>query len=123
LTSSGAPMRILVVEDDPKIASFLRRGLEAERHSVDVARTGSDGARRGCTNVYDLVLLDLMLPGLDGHEVLRRIRADGVRAPVIVITARGEVEERVRGLDEGADDYLVKPFSFVELLARIRALQ
>ncbi len=116
-------MRILVVEDDPKIAGFLQRGLEAERHTVDVARTGVEGARRGCMNVYDLVLLDLMLPGCDGHEVLRRLRADGVRAPVIVVTARGEVEERVRGLDNGADDYLVKPFSFVELLARIRALQ
>lgn len=116
-------MRILVVEDDPKIAGFLQRGLEAERHTVDVARTGLEGARRGRMNVYDLVLLDLMLPGLDGHEVLRQLRADGVRSPVIVVTARGEVEERVRGLDGGADDYLVKPFSFVELLARIRALQ
>jgi two-component system, OmpR family, response regulator len=116
-------MRILVVEDDPKIAGFLQRGLEVERHTVDVARTGLDGARQGCSVPYDLMVLDLMLPGIDGHEVLRRIRADGVRTPVIVVTARGEVEDRVRGLDNGADDYLVKPFSFVELLARIRALQ
>lgn len=116
-------MRILVIEDDPKIAGFLQRGLEAERHTVDVARTGPDGVRRGGTKAYDLLLLDVMLPGFDGHEVLRRLRVDGVRAPVIMVTARSEVEERVRGLDNGADDYLVKPFSFVELLARIRALQ
>jgi two-component system OmpR family response regulator len=118
-----AAMRILVVEDDPKIAGFLQRGLEAERHAVDVARTGGEGARRATSGAYDLVILDLMLPGQDGHEILRRMRGDGVRTPVIVVTARGEVEERVRGLDEGADDYLTKPFSFVELLARIRALQ
>ncbi|MCO5169033.1 MAG: response regulator transcription factor [Planctomycetes bacterium] len=116
-------MRILVVEDDRKIGSFLQRGLEAERHVVDVARTGPEGARRGCTSAYDLVVLDLMLPGFDGHEVLRRMRDGGVNTPVIVVTARGEVADRVRGLDEGADDYLTKPFSFVELLARIRALQ
>ncbi|MBX3468218.1 MAG: response regulator transcription factor [Planctomycetes bacterium] len=116
-------MRILVVEDDPKIGSFLQRGLESERHTVDVARTGPEGARRGCTSAYDLVVLDLMLPGFDGHEVLRRMRDGGVNTPVIVVTARGEVADRVRGLDEGADDYLTKPFSFVELLARIRALQ
>ena len=117
-------VRILVVEDDPKIAGFLQRGLEAEAHVVDVARTGTDAVRliAGATSPYELVLLDLMLPGVDGWEVLRRIRAGGARPPVIVLTARGEVEERVRGLDGGADDYLVKPFSFVELLARIRAV-
>ena len=115
-------MRILVVEDDPTIAGFLRRGLEAEAHTVDVVRTGADALRcAGATN-YDLLLLDLMLPGVDGWEVLRQLRAAGKRPPVIVLTARGEVEDRVRGLDSGADDYLVKPFSFVELLARIRAL-
>jgi DNA-binding response OmpR family regulator len=116
-------MRILVVEDDPKIAGFLQRGLEAERHVVDVARTGPEGARRALTSAYELVLLDLMLPSMNGHEVLRKLRGEGVRTPVIVITARGDVEERVQGLDEGADDYLTKPFSFVELLARMRALQ
>lgn len=116
-------MRILVVEDDPKIAGFLQRGLEAERHVVDVARGGAEGARRAATNAYDLMILDLMLPQVDGHEVLRRVRAEGVRTPTIVVTARAEVEDRVRLLDSGADDYLVKPFSFVELLARIRALQ
>ena len=119
----GPSMRILVVEDDAKIASFLQRGLEAEAHGVDVARSGPEGLRRAGGGAYDLVLLDLMLPGEDGLAVLRQLRGQGHRTPVIVVTARSEVEDRVEGLDLGADDYLTKPFSFVELLARIRAVQ
>jgi DNA-binding response OmpR family regulator len=119
----GFDMRVLVVEDDPKIAGFIQKGLETEGHAVDLARTGHDGLTRALAVVYDLVVLDLMLPGIDGREVLRRLRAEGRTSPVIVVTARGEVEDRVAGLDAGADDYLTKPFSFVELTARIRALQ
>lgn len=116
-------MRILVIEDDLKIAGFLQRGLEAERHVVDVARTGTDGLRRALGGGYELIVLDLMLPGLDGRELLRRVRDEGHTTPVIVVTAKSAVEDRVEGLDLGADDYLTKPFSFVELLARFRAVQ
>lgn len=115
-------MRILVVEDDVKIGGFLERGLAQEGHAVDLSRTGADALRRVDGARYDLLLLDLMLPGVDGRAVLARVRAQRHRTPVIVLTALGAVEDRVRGLDEGADDYLVKPFSFVELLARIRAV-
>lgn len=115
-------MRILVVEDDVKIGGFLERGLAQEGHTVDLSRTGADALRRVDGARYDLLLLDLMLPGVDGRAVLARVRAQPHRTPVIVLTALSTVEDRVRGLDEGADDYLVKPFSFVELLARIRAV-
>ncbi|MGH3111463.1 MAG: response regulator transcription factor [Gaiellaceae bacterium] len=115
-------MRILVVEDSPKMANLLRRGLVEEGHAVDVARTGTDAVWMAQAAEYDVIVLDLMLPELDGFEVCRRIRAEGVWAPVLMLTARDAVEDRVAGLDAGADDYLPKPFSFAELLARLRAL-
>ena len=115
-------MRILVVEDEAKVADALREGLEREGYDVEVARTGEDGFFRIHEKRFDLVLLDLMLPGRDGLDVLRTMRARGLQTPVLILTARDAVEDRVRGLDGGADDYLVKPFAFAELLARIRAL-
>jgi two-component system OmpR family response regulator len=115
-------MRILVVEDELKMARLLHRGLEEEGHAVDVARTGDDAVWMAEAAEYDAIVLDLMLPGLDGFEVCRRIRESGVWAPVLMLTARDAVDDRVAGLDAGADDYLPKPFSFAELLARLRAL-
>src|SRR5262245_25413996 len=115
-------MRILVVEDELKMASLLHRGLSEEGHAVDVARTGDDGVWMAHATEYDAIVLDLMLPGLDGVSVCRRWRENGVWAPVLMLTARDAVEDRVAGLDAGADDYLRKPFSFAELLARLRAL-
>jgi two-component system, OmpR family, response regulator len=115
-------MRILVVEDEIKMAALLRRGLSEEGHAVDVARTGDDGVWMAQAVDYDAIVLDLMLPGLDGLGVCRRWRESGVWAPVLMLTARDAVEDRVAGLDAGADDYLPKPFSFAELLARLRAL-
>ena len=115
-------MRILVVEDELKMASLLRRGLVEEGHAVDVARTGTTPSRWRAAAEYDAIVLDLMLPGVDGIEVCRRLREIGVWAPVLMLTARDAVEDRVAGLDAGADDYLPKPFSFAELLARLRAL-
>jgi two-component system OmpR family response regulator len=115
-------MRVLVVEDELKMASLLRRGLIEEGYAVDVARTGNDALWMAQAAEYDAVVLDLMLPGIDGIEVCRRLRAEGVWTPVLMLTARDAVEDRVAGLDAGADDYLPKPFSFVELLARLRAL-
>jgi two-component system, OmpR family, response regulator len=115
-------VRILVVEDELKMASLLRRGLTEEGHAVDLARTGDDALWMAGAAEYDAIVLDLMLPGLDGIEVCRRVRESGVWAPVLMLTARDAVDDRVAGLDAGADDYLPKPFSFAELLARIRAL-
>jgi len=115
-------MRILVVEDELKMAALLRRGLAEEGHAVDVARTGDDGVWMAQAAEYDAIVLDLMLPGLDGVSVCRRWRENGVWVPVLMLTARDAIEDRVAGLDAGADDYLQKPFSFVELLARLRAL-
>jgi two-component system, OmpR family, response regulator len=115
-------MRILVVEDELKMASLLRRGLQEEGHAVDLARTGDDALWMARATEYDAVVLDLMLPGIDGIEVCRRLRDGGVWSPVLMLTARDGVDERVAGLDAGADDYLPKPFSFAELLARLRAL-
>ena len=115
-------MRILIVEDDVKMASLMRRGLREEGMAADVAERGEDAVWIAGSTDYDAVVLDVMLPGMDGFETCRRLRADGVWAPVLMLTARDAVEDRVRGLDEGADDYLVKPFSFAELLARLRAL-
>jgi two-component system, OmpR family, response regulator len=115
-------MRILVVEDELKMAALLRRGLSEEGYAVDVARTGDDGVWMAQAAEYDAIVLDLMLPGLDGVSVCRRWRENGVWAPVLMLTARDGVEDRVAGLDAGADDYLPKPFSFAELLARLRAL-
>ena len=115
-------VRILVVEDELKMASLLRRGLAEEAHAVDVARTGDEALWMARAADYDAVVLDLMLPGPDGIEVCRRLRESGVWAPVLMLTARDGVEDRIAGLDAGADDYLPKPFSFAELLARLRAL-
>jgi DNA-binding response OmpR family regulator len=115
-------MRILVVEDEAKVANALKEGLENEGYSVDIARTGEEGFFRISEQDYDLVLLDLMLPERDGFDVLRTLRKGDNQITVLVLTARDAVEDRVRGLDAGADDYMVKPFAFAELLARIRAL-
>jgi DNA-binding response OmpR family regulator len=114
-------MRILVVEDEPAIADFLRRGLQAEGYAVDCARDGVDGERRALSGDVDLVILDVMLPERDGMAVLRKIRSRDAALPVIMLTARGEVEEKVSALDSGANDYVTKPFSFDELSARVRA--
>jgi DNA-binding response OmpR family regulator len=115
-------MRILVIEDEAKIARALQEGLEGERYEVVVARTGEDGFFRASAEVFDLIVLDLMLPGRDGIEVLTTLRKRGTQTPVLILTAKDAIEDRVLGLDSGADDYLVKPFAFPELLARIRAL-
>jgi DNA-binding response OmpR family regulator len=115
-------MRILVVEDEQKVASALREGLEGERYDVTVERTGEGAFFRLTTESFDLILLDLGLPGRDGLEVLSTLRTKGVKTPVLVVTARDALQDRVAGLDSGADDYLVKPFAFAELLARVRAL-
>ena len=115
-------MRVLVIEDDVKVADFIRRGLEQENYAVDVARDGEEGAYHGATHEYDVVILDLMLPKLPGMEVLRRIREKKPTTRVLILTAKGAMEDRVKGLDSGADDYLVKPFAFAELTARVRAL-
>jgi two-component system OmpR family response regulator len=115
-------MRVLVVEDDVKMASLLRRGLVEEGLAADVARTGDDALWMAEATEYDAIVLDVMLPGADGFEVCRRLRESGRWSPVLMLTARDAVEDRVAGLDAGADDYLTKPFSFAELLARLRAL-
>lgn len=115
-------MRILIVEDEPKVASFIRRALEEESYAVDVCHDGSQGLDFAQAVNYDLAILDLMLPGLPGLELLKALRAAKVKTPVLILTARSEVDQRVKGLDAGADDYLTKPFSIDELLARIRAL-
>jgi two-component system OmpR family response regulator len=115
-------MRVLVVEDDVKMAALLRRGLGHDGLAVDVAGSGEDALWMATSRPYDAVVLDVMLPGIDGFEVCRRLRAEGMWAPVLLLTARDAVQDRVAGLDGGADDYLVKPFSFAELSARLRAL-
>jgi two-component system OmpR family response regulator len=115
-------VRILIVEDEVKLAALLRRGLAEEAHAADIAQSGEDALWMAQATEYDAIVLDLMLPGVDGIEVCRRLRADGVWSPVLMLTARDAVEDRVGGLDAGADDYLTKPFAFTELLARLRAL-
>lgn len=115
-------MRVLIVEDDPKLAAVVSRGLRGEAIATDIATTGEDAIWMGGSINYDAILLDVVLPGIDGFEACRRLREDGTWTPVIMLTARDAVEDRVAGLDGGADDYLVKPFSFSELLARLRAL-
>ncbi len=115
-------MRVLVVEDHPKTSALIARGLREHAFAVDVAINGSDGIWLGREISYDAVILDVMLPGMDGFAVLDQLRRSGCWAPVLMLTARSSVPDRVRGLDGGADDYLVKPFSFEELLARLRAL-
>jgi heavy metal response regulator len=115
-------MRILVVEDEKKVASFIKKGLEEEHYAVDIAYDGEEGLTLAQINEYDLILLDIMLPILDGMEVLRQIRRNGSNVPVLMLTAKDSVEDIVTGLDGGSDDYLTKPFSFAELVARVRAL-
>jgi two-component system, OmpR family, response regulator len=115
-------MRVLIVEDDIPMAAAVRRGLTAEDIVVDVAIKGEDALWMAGATEFDAIVLDVMLPGIDGFETCRRLREDGVWAPIIMLTARDEIEDRIRGLDQGADDYLTKPFSLAELLARLRAL-
>jgi two-component system, OmpR family, response regulator len=115
-------MRVLIVEDEPKMAGLLRRGLRQEGIAADLAAKGEDAVWMAGATDYDAIVLDLMLPGIDGFEVCRRLRDDGVLSPILMLTARDGVHDRVAGLDSGADDYLVKPFSYAELLARLRAL-
>lgn len=115
-------MRILVVEDDSRVASFIRRGLREEQYTVDVAKDGEEGLFLAQTGEHDLLILDLMLPKRSGLEVLQALRAERITVPVLILTAKDELEDKVKGLDAGADDYLTKPFGFEELLARVRAL-
>ena len=115
-------MRVLVVEDEPKMAGLLQRGLAEGGYAVDVAPTGADAVWAATENLYDAIVLDVMLPDFDGFEVCRRLRANDRWAPVLMLTARDAVYDRVSGLDAGADDYLTKPFAFSELFARLRAL-
>ncbi|MGO9661043.1 MAG: response regulator transcription factor [Acidimicrobiales bacterium] len=115
-------MRVLVVEDEIRMADILKRGLGEEGHAVDVVHDGPGGVRMASENPYGAILLDVMLPGFDGFEACRRLRAAGVLSPVLMLTARDDIGDRVRGLDVGADGYLVKPFSLLELAARLRAL-
>jgi len=115
-------MRVLVVEDETRMSRLLKRGLEEEGHAVDLAADGPEGLWLATENSYAAIVLDVMLPGFDGFELCHRLRAAGVWAPVLMLTARDGVDDRVRGLDAGADDYLVKPFSLLELAARLRAL-
>jgi two-component system copper resistance phosphate regulon response regulator CusR len=116
------PVRILVVEDEPKLALAVKQGLEADGHAVTTAWSGEDGFFLAQTQAYDLLILDIMLPGRDGIEILVNLRRLGHRLPVLLLTARADIEDRIRGLDAGADDYLGKPFALSELQARVRAL-
>lgn len=115
-------MRVLIVEDEAKVARAVAQGLQAEFYDVVVAATGEEGFFRASNESFDLIILDVMLPGRDGFEILKALRNSGSQVPVLVLTARDGVDDRVTGLDQGADDYLVKPFAFPELLARIRVL-
>jgi two-component system OmpR family response regulator len=115
-------MRVLIVEDEAKMAGLIQRGLRQEAIATDVAGKGEDALWMAGSTEYDAIVLDVMLPGIDGFEVCRRLRDDGVWSPILMLTARDGVPDRVAGLDSGADDYLVKPFSYAELLARLRAL-
>ena len=115
-------MRILVVEDEKKVASFIKRGLKEKGYAVDVAADGNAGLFQAKANPYDLIILDIMLPGKDGIYICRQLRKSNINVPVLMLTARDDVEDKVNGLDSGADDYLTKPFQFAEFLARVRAL-
>ncbi|MBH0203521.1 MAG: response regulator transcription factor [Nitrospira sp.] len=116
-----ATAHILVIEDDERISSFIRRGLEAEGYLVDVVQDGHEGVQKGMAP-YDLILLDLLLPDQSGHEVCQALRREGVHTPILILTAKDALEDKLSGFDHGADDYLTKPFAFEELLARIKAL-
>ena len=115
-------MRILLIEDEEKVASFIRKGLEQSAYTVDWAPTGAEGLEHARNNEYHAILVDIMLPGMDGLQVVREIRAAGSGVPILALTARNTTDDRVQGLDSGCDDYLPKPFAFDELLARLRAL-
>jgi heavy metal response regulator len=115
-------MRLLVVEDEPGVAQFIRQGLTEAGFAVDVARDGAEGLDYALAAEYDAIVLDIMLPKMDGLDLLRELRTRSIKSPVLLLTARDAIEDRVQGLDAGADDYLVKPFAFPELLARVRAL-
>ena len=115
-------MRLLIVKDDKKVGAFLERGLKEENYAVDVCRNGPDALYLAQVNPYDVIILDIMLPGKDGFSVCRELRESGVLTPIIMLTAKDTLDDKVQGLTVGADDYLTKPFSFEELLARIRAL-
>jgi len=115
-------MRILIIEDEKKVADFIRRGMKEEGYAADVASDGEDGYFQAKEILYDIILLDLMLPKLDGLSLCRKLRQEGIQTPLIMLTAKDSIKDKVTGLDSGADDYLTKPFSFEELLARIRAL-
>ncbi|MBP9700366.1 response regulator transcription factor [Candidatus Woesebacteria bacterium] len=115
-------MRLLVIEDEHRIATTLKKGLEQEHYIVDLAFDGETGLDLACTEPYDVIILDLMLPKLDGVSVCKEIRATGIHTPIIILTAKDQIQDKVSGLQQGADDYLTKPFSFEELLARITAL-
>jgi DNA-binding response OmpR family regulator len=115
-------MRILVIEDEHKIANSIKKGLEQENYAVDVAYDGKQGFDFASTEEYDLITLDRLLPGMDGVVITKRLREKNIHTPILMLTAKGQISDRVEGLDAGADDYLTKPFAFVELIARIRAL-
>jgi DNA-binding response OmpR family regulator len=115
-------MRLLLVEDDAGIARFVAKGLREQAYAVDISATGADALYQAAINTYDLIILDVMIPGKNGFEVCRELRRSGQKTPILMLTARDAVEDRVKGLDHGADDYLTKPFEFRELLARLRAL-
>lgn len=115
-------MRILVIEDEHRIAQAIKKGLGQEKYAVDVVYTGIDGYDFAIATPYDAIVLDLMLPGMDGVEVCRKLRSENIHTPILMLTAKSTIEDRVTGLDTGADDYLTKPFAFTELLARVRAL-
>ena len=116
------PMRILIVEDDKKVGGFLKKGLQEEQYAVDVCRNGTDALYLAQVNTYDVIILDIMLPGMDGFTACREMRKKAILTPILMLTAKDEIADKVTGLSEGADDYLTKPFSFDELLARIRVL-
>ncbi len=115
-------MRILVVEDEHRIAQSIKKGLEQERYSIDVAYTGDDGYDLASTEEYDCIILDLLLPGMDGISILKELRKSKIHTPILILTAKGQIQDKISGLNSGADDYITKPFAFEELLARIRAL-
>lgn len=115
-------MRVLVVEDEKKVAQFLKKGFQSEAFAVDIALDGLEGLRLGLSNSYDAIVLDIMLPRMNGLDVLRELRREGIDTPILVLTAKSDVEDRVEGLNLGADDYLPKPFSFSEVLARVRVI-
>jgi len=115
-------MRILIIEDEHKIANSIKKGLEQEAYAVDIAFDGEEGYDLASTEEFDLIILDLMLPKIDGMTICRNLREEGIHTPILMLTAKGQIEDKVNGLNCGADDYLTKPFSFLELLARIKAL-